>query len=673
VHIENDFVRIELDDDTGGFRSIYDKRLGREYIGAPYRALLFRLITPDGDRACEHLNATKVKISISDNVAEIRCTRAGIEAHATLTLDGPAITAQLRLVNNGTRVVEEVMFPWIRGIAPIAGASVVWPRFTQRRIEDLFGKGLGGDHRTWNEWTQKVVARYPEHLASAWCDFGTAEGGLGIEGRQQDFAILDFALHKVIEKTYDPVRRSLDIVTVAPHRVRPSETYTSPPVRIAIHPGDWHATADAHRTWLDGWIAKPDRPARFAEAIGWHFFFMKHQDGLELHTYADLPNMAASALEAGCPYLLVFGWQTGGHDNHYFYRYVPNEDWGGVEALREAIETCRAMGVEVIPFFNGTLANMMMPEHKAFGQAWEARTRAGHPYYAGDWARHNFDAPTRNRAMLHHEVCFCADQRTYFLESIDRIVRQYGFGNTQLDQISEKMLCCYDEAHGHGRPDRAPVEGLSELLPATRRIVREANPEGVMVSEAVNEFTGQWCDSSWDWNALLPFPEPILYTLPWLMTSHEIDALEFGEVNKAFAYKMHLDMKIDGGDAAITKYPAFAAHVRRNALLRQRLGAFYSSAAFRDQEGVRVVADADALVKVYTNGIARTAAIIVAETGGHEAAVRIAKDWRAAKGALTVDSNRETPTDIEDRDALDVALKPYEVRAFCIPEALRNA
>ncbi|MGI6746308.1 MAG: hypothetical protein ACOX45_09305 [Acutalibacteraceae bacterium] len=91
-----------------------------------------------------------------------------------------------------------------------------------------------------------------------------------------------------------------------------------------------------------------------------------------------------------------------------------------------------------------------------------------------------------------------------------------------------------------------------------------------MVGEAINEFTGQWCDSFWDWNILLPFPEPIFYTLPWLMGSHEIDALEYGEVNKAFAYKLHLDMKIDGGDSPVTKYAAFAEHVKANAGLRRR-------------------------------------------------------------------------------------------------------
>ena len=375
---------------------------------------------------------------------------------------------------------------------------------------------------------------------------------------------------------------------------------------------------------------------------------------------------ARAALDAGCPYLLLFGWQTGGHDNNYFYRYVPNEDWGGAEALRRAVGECRAMGVEIMPFFNGTLANIEMPEHKEFGHRWEAKTRTGHPYYAGDWARHNFDAPSRNRAMLHTEVAFCAEHRKYFLETVRRIVQDYGFGNTQLDQMAEKMLVDYCEDHITTTPDRVYVDGVNELLPGVRRLVREANPDGVMISEAINEFTGQWCDSSWDWTILLPFPEPILYTLPWLMASHEIDALEFGETNQAFAYKMHFDMKIDGGDAPITKYPVFAEHVKGLAELRHRVADYYVYADFRDQENVKVQGPDTVFVKVYHNKPACKAGIVVAETAGKQSHAALEIGWKSGNGTIAIDTNRGGRMSMEQTAIIEMELAPYEVRVCCI-------
>lgn len=669
--LENECARVELDATTGGFRSIFDKKAKYEYITVPDRALMFRLMIPEEDKQYLHLDSVRPEIVISAQTALMIYALDGVSVRVSLSLDTERIYAQLHLSNAGKGVIEEIIFPWVRGIGPIDGGRLVWPHFWKRAYNDVFGNDLGGDHHTWNEWTQKAVVRYPEHLASAWCDYGNDRYGLSIEGRHTDFSIMDFFAHKVVEKRADgtspeDARRSLDLATVHPRRVKPGESYTSPPVLLSVHSGDWHTPADGHRAWLETWIQKPDRPEKFATAIGWHFFFMKHQDGFAPHTYEDLPRMAKAALAAGCPYLLLFGWQTGGHDNNYFYRYVPNEGWGGLQALRRAVEECRAMGVELIPFFNGTLANVGLPEHKEFGHRWEAKTRTGHAYYAGDWARHNYDAPTRNRAMLHSEIAFCEEQRVYFLESMKRIVQEYGFGNTQLDQISEKMFLDYDESHITTTPDRVYVDGLAQLLPAVRRLIREVNPEGIMISEALNEFTGQWCDSSWDWGNLISFPEPVFYTLPWLMASHEIDALEYGAANKAFAYKMHLDMKIDGGDTPIANYPKFCEHIRLLSELRRQTADYYCFADFRDQEGAEANAPANVIVKTYRNARTGRAAVVLAETAGQRAAVRIEVKWLLAEDEAAVHSIVRETESVSIATPLTMELAPYEVRVICL-------
>ncbi len=665
MRLENDLVRVELDPKTGGFASIIDKRFGNDYIGAPDRALLFRLIAPQPGAVHAHINAASPKIDVNGATATLTYKLDGADAVATLTLEGDGIMAALKVTNTGAVNIEEVMFPYVRSLAPLPNADFVWPQWFRRKYSDIFGKGVGGDHVTWNEWTQKLDARYPAHLLSAWCDYGNAAQGIGLEGRHKDFSILDFSAHKILEKTFEPARRTLDVFTVHPRRIKPGETYESSPVRIAVHAGDWHAIAESHRAWLETWIQKPDRPAKFAEAIGWHFYFMKHQDDWAPFTYADMPKMAQAALDAGCPYILLFGWQTGGHDNNYMYRYVPNEDWGGEKALREAVATARSMGVEIMPFYNGTLANIGLEEHKEFGHRWEAHTYVGHPYYAGDWARHNFDAQTRNRAMLHHEIAPCAEMREYFLATMKRIIQDYGFGNTQLDQIAEKMLVDYNPDHIVTTPDRVYVDGMAELLPKVRACIREVNPEGVMISECLNDFTGQWCDSSWDWTALLDFPEPVLCTVPWLYGSLEVDAMEFEETNKAFAYKLHLDMKIDGGDAPITKYPKYAAFVKAHADLRKRVKDYYVYADFRDEEGICLNHREGVMAKVYHNAATRRASIVVAEIAGKDAAVTVSSAWKA-NGPVRCDSSSGMRAEMPAGAAYSLALRPYEVRVLCL-------
>ncbi|HOJ33597.1 MAG TPA: DUF6259 domain-containing protein [Candidatus Hydrogenedentes bacterium] len=677
MQLENDHVRLILDENTGGLVSIFDKSLSYEYVAAPERALLMRVMIPTPENPSQHWDACQATIALEQNRAIVRFENTELTAEVSLRLENDALWVSARITNHSPLPIEEIILPYIRGLRPVDDASIVWPCFWYRRIENPFSPkakgfphGLGGDHRTWNELLQKVTARYPAHLTSAWADYGNTKQGIAIEGRHTDFSIMDFFFHKVLEKDYapeadDPVRRTLDMAISHPRRIRTGETWESPPIRILIHRGDWHVPAEEHREWLETWVQKPERPAKFAEAIGWHFFFLKHQDGYAAHTYDELPQMADAAREAGCPYLMVFGWQEGGHDNNYFYRYVPNGAWGGEEALQRALAAVRARGVEVIPFFNGTLANIEMPEHKRFGHRWEAKTRAGHPYYAGDWARHNFDVPTRNRSMLHYEIAPCREHRAYFLETVKRIVSRYGFGNLQLDQISEKMFVDYNEDHVETTPDRVYVDGLGALLPRVREIVRMENPDGVMVSEVLNDFTGQWCDSSWDWGILFPFPEPILFTLPWLYASHEIDALEYGEANKAFAYRMHFDMKIDGGDTLITRYPKFAKHVRSLADLRKRTAPYSVYVDFRDQEGVSTDAPSHVIVKAFRNNHTRKAAVIAAETEGKSAEFHVTYQGQSVHPEIVIESNLSEPRKVNAPANVVLQLQPYEVNVLC--------
>jgi len=234
---------------------------------------LFRLIVPEGDLLGNPLDAGNARVSIAGQTATIRYQLEGVEAVATLGLEGPAISATLRISNGGKRTIEETIFPWVRGLAPIPDASLICPSRFGRRTRDPFGAALERDHHTWNEGGQKRVYRYPEHLASAWYDYGNGDRAIALEGRQTDFSIMDFFVQKVVQKTFDPIRRTLDLATVQPRRIKPGETWTSAPVRIVIHQGDWHVVAQSHRDWLSTWVKRPDRPRKFAETHRLAFLF----------------------------------------------------------------------------------------------------------------------------------------------------------------------------------------------------------------------------------------------------------------------------------------------------------------------------------------------------------------------------------------------------------------
>jgi len=111
MRLENEHVRVELDPNTGGFRSVYDKHRRHEYIAAPDRALLFRVMAPEPGMACGHVDAEACDVSVSGNTATIVCKQDGMDAVVTLELEGSAVLAHMRLTSRGPRTIEEIMFP----------------------------------------------------------------------------------------------------------------------------------------------------------------------------------------------------------------------------------------------------------------------------------------------------------------------------------------------------------------------------------------------------------------------------------------------------------------------------------------------------------------------------------------------------------------------------------
>ena len=131
---------------------------------------------------------------------------------------------------------------------------------------------------------------------------------------------------------------------------------------------------------------------------------------------------------------------------------------------------------------------------------------------------------------------------------------------------------------------------------------------------------------------------------------------------------MHFDMKIDGGDSPITKYPKFAAHVRSLAELRRRTRDYCVAGSFRDQDGLRVTGSPDVLVKSFEAPSGRVG-IVVAETSGSVATVTV-ESGRVMKGRMVrIDSNLRSIAEESPGGSIEVELQPFEVRVICVDPA----
>lgn len=588
-------------DDHAAITGIFDRKTGRDYIKERKLSNACRLMMPDkrwdgrfaDTKAQKFPRVERKERELSFLFSEM-VTEDGKETKVflklTYTLQGDEIRAAYEIDNRDEEeFVSHVMFPILTGIGrEYKDCRLIMPEqspFGNSRIEDPFAYG-DGNHKDWTRSCNRKSVRYPQLLTTAWMDYSDDCGGISLEQRSEGFAVCDFGFERVIVKDRYTKEKNIDCLQLALQSypsVRQGERIRSSPYVIGVHEGGWKVPARIHRNWLKDRLDFPQISERFRRSLGWHFFFMKQQDGTVYRNYDDLPEMAGAAIKAGLSHMMVFGWYQAGHDNEYPYGYYANEEWGGKEKLIEQIRQCEEAGCSVIPFFNGTLLDISTEGYRRYGYRWPVLGRTGKPYCGTEFSRANHDlsfanacltTSTRNMTLL--DICITAGEvKDWWYETVTRIAKDYRFHNLQLDQIAHKSYVCYDRKHHHKRPDTAYTEELEELLKKIREIVKTENPDGVMVGEGMTDLTMQYCDAFWNWHQAWNHPEIIRYSIPWMNYSHEVDANEYDAVNLCFAEKIWIDLKVEGGDGIVTDYPEFCIHLKELADLKSRTGKAY--------------------------------------------------------------------------------------------------
>jgi len=155
--------------------------------------------------------------------------------------------------------------------------------------------------------------------------------------------------------------------------------------------------------------------------------------------------------------------------------------------------------------------------------------------------------------------------------------------------------------------------------------------------------------------------------VPWLTYSHEIDALEYGEVNKCFVYKIMLDLKIDGGDGYVSDYPKFCEHLRRLSLLKRRLNDVYVNAYFRDEEGIDYTPrNSGVIIKVYKNPRNGKVGIVAANTTEERKSVELTVNMDTRGRKISIYRLDGSVQQVSQRKRVKLDLLGYDIQVLAI-------
>jgi hypothetical protein len=207
----------------------------------------------------------------------------------------------------------------------------------------------------------------------------------------------------------------------------------------AIDEGDWHAAARRYRAFRRPLLIPPKGHPEWMKnnhGLFAHYDF-KYQNGGIVHTYRDIPALAAAAKENGLSHILLAGWHKDGFDCG-FPMYFPDGDLGTEAELVAGIRAARAMGVHVTLYMNVRIHNRAYNTDVVDQMAVLCENGlVSAESYGNPHLKFSTMCP---KSPLWHK---------WITEAVRRGTEDYGADGVYLDQIGSGNCACFNRDHGH--------------------------------------------------------------------------------------------------------------------------------------------------------------------------------------------------------------------------------
>ncbi len=596
MKLANGIIALEFDDRNGSLVQVTDLKTGQNHLNNPTDGRLFRVFVPDEerwtDRYCDSHESGRPEFVSKPGALDIRfrSLRAGdgaeapitVTVHVALPAGADEALLTMSIENHGPHLVCEAIFPWVGGWTGYRGrnrglircGSV--PPCDPFRIRKGAGWNLLRSHR-------RHSFSWP-HVHAPLCDVSGDNAGLSFnlypvrQDRLHDLVIMDLA-----ERRDDVPRPSWAWVQ------RPflgqGAVWTSEPVGIGTHSGDWHVTADRLRRWLQAWWQAPYAPERLRHAIGFHNAYFQDFTGREWRPLSALPALVRYGLEHGLDHFCLWDMPFLGLYNKAGKGGLFDNPPERRRELGRVLAEARSLGVETSALINLRLVEKKNNSWQEWGEDRMVHSRYGFPLPESFPWRAN--TGTMVAAYLESggiHLCQAYPAFQDWAVKQTEAALEMGLGTVFLDQpFSEDY--CFAEHHGH--PVGAPLHaGACAWVARGFQAVLRQNPDAWLMGEVPDIWNTQVCNVwwHWDWNRLCP--EVFRYLLPASVQSWTIDAFEHEhEVGRAFALGHLLNINVRSFELALPDVPQFAERIRQLAALRKKTAAFTVDARFMDDRG----------------------------------------------------------------------------------------
>ena len=283
----------------------------------------------------------------------------------------------------------------------------------------------------------------------------------------------------------------------------PGEAFTVKPVALKAHRGDWHTPMQEYADWCrQVWKFRP-YPSRLASvhnmiAAGWGRsplfrdgkyridILGSHCDCIELMSWwewsklgpkqvpldqvkeklgeAKAKRWASYFVEDPVTGQLMFSNNPGDYDGY-------NERWGGLPALRDAIDMYRQRGALVTLYTDPFRVDHGSKCGQQYGERWGVVKPDGS-------YRDDYDA-----WRMCHDV---AEYRQWVADAMRRVLRETDADGIRLDEYGHAGSACFSKHHQHTFAEQGCTEwqrGVTEATRLVRQAMDEVDPKSVLTTE----------------------------------------------------------------------------------------------------------------------------------------------------------------------------------------------
>ena len=669
----NGRLHLVIDKCTGSLVRIEDRKTGRSHLNSTGEGRndgrLFRIIVPSNmwsSRYADSQDAPKTDIQRDGNGINIiypellaRGEATGVSAKVRIDLPSETEEARftLKLENHGDAPITEVIFPIIGGWMGIGGNGKdkmilgAASEFNPHAFPLNTGVTYAREH-------QRKFFRYPFDLYAPWIDLSGPGGGISYINYMnrpfnggvylENLAGYASGLRLAFGWTHWPL-------------VKNGQTWTSPPISISLHGGDWKNTADRYNTWVDTWFSPAPGPRSARTSIGFQNVFLRGFDGTPMRGLESIPDIARIGRKYGVDQLCIWDFVLiGNYAKHADLDLLDYTD-AEKEILRKVLSQAKKEGTDVSALVNFRLTNPMSTLYKKESHAELIRSIDGSirtESYPGSYYH------AQERPIHAGPISYVLSPRSESYQR--RVLRQtqeyinLGFTSMFYDQPFE-VCPDYNLKHKDASPDDV-YGGCLELVARVREKLSENDPNSLMIGEGCEVFASQWIDLWMSWYTSFKPVERTAYAFPHTMNSWVVDS-NIAQASRAFALGLYLCLTTHGIEETLDAEPALAEHVRKLAALRKRCAERTCLARFRHTRGLDLTLDEGVSAYAYDSGEGPAVIVAAGEKGG-SAKIDIDLDsftTPETRGQNTIFHLDGSQDNICEPGRLKLNLKPNEV------------